>query len=94
MAAGRPARRVPRSLCEASFFSPAERSGPVAAIKLKLRPGASRRPYRRQGREVAMRLRTGFLALAIVLAMACQASAATFRFGFQGSLNSLDPYTV
>ena len=32
--------------------------------------------------------------LAIALAMASQASAATFRFGFQGSLNSLDPYTL
>src|SRR5436305_455269 len=41
-----------------------------------------------------MKLRTGFLALAIALAMACQASAATFRFGFQGDLKSLDPYTL
>jgi len=41
-----------------------------------------------------MKLRTGFLVLAIALAMASQASAATFRFGFQGSLNSLDPYTL
>ena len=41
-----------------------------------------------------MKSRTVFLALAVAVSVACEASAATFRFGFQGSLNSLDPYTL
>ena len=31
-----------------------------------------------------MKSRTAFLAMAVALAMVCEASAATFRFGFQG----------
>src|ERR1700730_4844056 len=41
-----------------------------------------------------MSLRAAFLALAVAITMACEASAATFRFGFQGDLKSLDSYTL
>src|SRR5438874_3605565 len=41
-----------------------------------------------------MKSRTAFLAMAVALAMVCEASAATFRFGFQGDLKSLDSYTL
>src|SRR6266536_6222975 len=41
-----------------------------------------------------MKLRTAFLALAIAMPMVCEASAATFRFGFQGDLKSLDSYSL
>src|ERR1700730_14133084 len=41
-----------------------------------------------------MSLRAAFLALAVAMTMAFQASAATFRFGFQGDLKSLDSYTL
>ena len=41
-----------------------------------------------------MKSRTAFLALAFAMSMACEASAATFRFGFQGDLKSLDSYTL
>src|SRR5215472_8186799 len=50
--------------------------------------------HRRQGREVAMKLKTAFLALAIAISMACEAAANTFRFAFQGELKSLDPYSL
>src|SRR5262249_57302730 len=57
-------------------------------------PSGRRRARRQQGREVAMKVKTAFLALAITIPMACEASAATFRFGFQGDLKSLDPYSL
>src|SRR2546427_10368858 len=41
-----------------------------------------------------MKSRTVFLALAVAVSMVCEASAATFRFGFQGDLKSLDPYSL
>src|SRR6266851_5079877 len=41
-----------------------------------------------------MKSRTMFLALAVAVSMVCEASAATFRFGFQGDLKSLDPYSL
>ena len=41
-----------------------------------------------------MKSRTVFLALAVAVSMVCEASAATFRFGFQGDLKSLDSYTL
>src|SRR5215216_6605012 len=42
-----------------------------------------------------MKLRTALLALGILgSAFAMPADAATFRFGFQGDLKSLDPYTL
>src|ERR1700687_5397735 len=41
-----------------------------------------------------MSLRAAFLALSLARTMACEASAATFRFGFQGDLKSLDSYTL
>jgi peptide/nickel transport system substrate-binding protein len=41
-----------------------------------------------------MKSRTAFLALAFAMSMACEVSAATFRFGFQGDLKSLDSYTL
>src|SRR6266566_8210362 len=41
-----------------------------------------------------MKSRTVFLALAIAVPMVCEASAATFRFGFQGDLKSLDSYSL
>src|ERR1700726_2642862 len=41
-----------------------------------------------------MKLRVAFLALAVAITMAGEPSAATFRFGFQGDLKSLDSYTL
>src|ERR1051326_2352305 len=41
-----------------------------------------------------MKSRTVLLALSVAMTMACEASAAPFRFGFQGDLKSLDPYTL
>src|SRR2546428_5142010 len=41
-----------------------------------------------------MKARAVFLALAVAVSMVCEASAATFRFGFQGDLKSLDPYSL
>ena len=41
-----------------------------------------------------MKSKTVLLALGVAAAMICQASAATFRFGFQGDLKSLDSYTL
>src|SRR5256885_6408887 len=41
-----------------------------------------------------MKSKTVLLALGVATAMACEASAATFRFGFQGDLKSLDSYTL
>src|SRR5260370_10386356 len=40
-----------------------------------------------------MKSRTVFLALAVAMPMVCEASAATFRFGFQGALKSRDSST-
>src|SRR5437764_15415906 len=41
-----------------------------------------------------MKFRTALLALAIALPTASAAPAATFRYGFQGDLKSLDSYTL
>src|SRR5437764_11703326 len=41
-----------------------------------------------------MKFRTALLALAIALPTASAAPAATFRFGFQGDLKSLDSYSL
>src|SRR5436189_4739103 len=41
-----------------------------------------------------MKLRTFILALGLAAAWALPASAATFRFAFQGELKSLDPYSL
>src|SRR3954451_24791823 len=41
-----------------------------------------------------MKLRTFVLALAVAVAWALPASAATLRFAFQGELKSLDPYSL
>src|ERR1700745_2087740 len=41
-----------------------------------------------------MKLRTALLALSMTIALIAPASAATFKFAFQGDLKSLDPYSL
>ena len=41
-----------------------------------------------------MKLRTALIALSVAVALAVPASAATFKFAFQGDLKSLDPYSL
>jgi peptide/nickel transport system substrate-binding protein len=41
-----------------------------------------------------MKLRAALLALSMTIALIAPASAATFKFAFQGDLKSLDPYSL
>src|SRR6266496_4889046 len=41
-----------------------------------------------------MKFRTALLAAALAVSLTLPASAATFRFAFQGELKSLDPYSL
>src|SRR5262249_21750427 len=67
----------------------------IVRSSLSSDPGAERRCLiGGQVERVAMRFRAAFLALAVAVTLVCEASAATFRFGFQGDLKSLDPYSL
>src|SRR6266487_2564001 len=55
------------------------------------RPERSGRP---EDERRTMKFRTALLTAALAVSLTLPASAATFRFAFQGDLKSLDPYSL